>query len=186
MGALLFLLAATIFIISGATISISGIYMKPQKSDVGIVLGSKVNPDGTVSVRLAARLDKAVELYHQGYFKWIIVSGGVGKEGHDEATVVQHYWINHGLPRSAIYRDSGGYNTMVTARNAANIMHLHQYKSALVVTQYFHIGRARLALNKCGINEISSASPHFFELRDIYSNIREVFGFYNYLLMKRC
>ena len=36
-----------------------------------VVLGNTVYPDGTLSPRLHSRLDKAVELYRQGYFKQI-------------------------------------------------------------------------------------------------------------------
>ncbi|MCD5973637.1 hypothetical protein [Pseudomonas quasicaspiana] len=44
-------------------IVIEGLRDEVQVSDVGVVLGSKVIPDGTPSARLRARLDKAPELY---------------------------------------------------------------------------------------------------------------------------
>src|SRR5215467_2759687 len=37
------------------------------------------------TIGLRARLDKADELFQQGMFKYVIVSGGTGKEGRSEA-----------------------------------------------------------------------------------------------------
>lgn len=71
-----------------AGIVLDGLRDDVQVSDVGIVLGSKVMPDGTPSARLQARLDKAAELYRQGMFKHVIVSGGSGVEGFSEAKVM--------------------------------------------------------------------------------------------------
>ncbi len=45
------------------------------RSDVGIVLGNKVELDGRPSKRLQSRLDKALDLYNQNYFEHIIVRG---------------------------------------------------------------------------------------------------------------
>jgi DUF218 domain len=72
-------------------ILLDGLTDNVTKSDVGIVLGSKVMPDGTPSARLRARLDKADELFQLGMFKSVIVSGGTGKEGRSEARVMADY-----------------------------------------------------------------------------------------------
>jgi uncharacterized SAM-binding protein YcdF (DUF218 family) len=55
-------------------------------------------------------------------------------------------------------------------------------RSAVVVTQYFHITRSRLALKQAGIQDVSSAHARFFEMRDIYSVLREVVALPVYLL----
>jgi vancomycin permeability regulator SanA len=57
--------------------------------DVGLVLGNTVFTNGTPSPRLAARPDRAFELYEQGRFGHILVSGARGKEGHDETVVMR-------------------------------------------------------------------------------------------------
>ena len=67
-----------------------------EKADVALVLGNKVEPDGTPSARLAARLDRTAELYHEGYFPLVIVSGGTGKEGYPEGTAMRDYLVNKG------------------------------------------------------------------------------------------
>ncbi len=139
-----------------------------------VVLGNTVYPDGTLSPRLHSRLDKAVELYRQGYFKQIIVSGAQGEEGYDEARVMKNYLLSHGVEAQAILPDPNGFNTFETARNTAALLRHAEDKSVMVITQYFHITRCRLALNKFGITEVRSAHANYFGLRDIYSLFREV------------
>jgi len=46
---------------------------------------------GEPSPRLQSRLDKAFDLYSKNYFQQIIVSGGLGKEGFEEALVMTEY-----------------------------------------------------------------------------------------------
>jgi uncharacterized SAM-binding protein YcdF (DUF218 family) len=142
--------------------------------DVAIVPGSKVEIDGTPSARLAARLDRALELYRAGVFGTVIVSGGVGKERHNEAQVMRDYLIAKGVPAAAIMVDADGVTSAATARNSAAFMRAHGFKSALVVTQYFHVPRMKMALRASGIEPVHGAYARFFEGRDIYSTLREL------------
>lgn len=158
-------------------IVINGLTDEVAPSDVAIVLGNKVNPDGTPSRRLRARLDRALELYRQGQVKNIIVSGGTGVEGHDEASVMRDYLIAGGVGREAIVADSAGVNTLATAQNSAAIMKAHGWTSAIAVTQYFHIARTRMALKAQGLSPVGGAHARLFELRDLYSIPREEAGY---------
>ena len=82
-------LAHSIFII------FDGLNDRNSKADVAIVLGNKVNEDGTLSDRLKARLDKSIEIYKNRRVKKIIVSGGLGKEGFWEANEMAKYLIEN-------------------------------------------------------------------------------------------
>lgn len=152
-----------------------------QKADVAVVLGNAVNRDGLPSHRLAARLDTAVKLYHDGMFDHVIVSGGIGRYGFDEAAVMKNYLVKQGVPPEKIIADSLGVTTAATARNTAVIAREHRWSSVLVISQYFHIPRSRLALSRAGLDRVYSAHAHYFELRDIYSTLREVIGYGAYL-----
>jgi vancomycin permeability regulator SanA len=173
---------ALAFIVCAALIVLDGLRDEIQAADVAIVLGSKVEAGGTPSVRLRARLDKTVELYRQDLFPRVIVSGGVGVEGFDEATVMKAYLVGRGVPGERIYLDSQGATTYLTARNASRMMKENGWRSALVVSQYFHISRTKLALRRHGISPVFSAHADLFEVRDFYSTAREVFGYGAYLL----
>lgn len=159
----------------------AGLRDEIHEADVAVVLGNTVNPDGTPSHRLAARLDRAVELYRRGLFKNVVVSGGVGREGFDEAEVMKDYLVNQGVPRASIVVDSLGLTTAATAKNTAALAKLHGWSRVLVVSQYFHIPRCRLAFAQAGLAPVFSAHARYFELRDVYSILRELVGYAAYL-----
>jgi vancomycin permeability regulator SanA len=167
------LLGTTILVVSG---------LQDQKghADVALVLGSKVELDGAPSKRLQSRLDRTVELYKEGYFPIVIASGGIGKEGYDEATVMKTYLVANGIPSSHIILDSNGRTTYASAKNTLQIARQKNFKSIFVISQYFHIPRTRLALNRFGISTVYSAHAHIYEFRDLYSSFRELFGYLSY------
>ena len=172
------------FIIPALLIVADGLTDEVQKADVGVVLGNTVNPDGNPSPRLQARLDKTIELYQKGFFTNTIVSGGFGVEGFDEAVVMQQYLINRGIPAERIFLDSEGRTTNLTAKNAARIMKENNWQSALIISQYFHISRCKLAFTNYGVSPVYSAYANYFELRDFYSLVREVIGYFSYFLKR--
>jgi vancomycin permeability regulator SanA len=178
------ILAPLLFAISAAALAIDGLNDDLHKADVAVVLGNTVQPNGQPSARLKARLDKAVQLYRQGLFSNVIVSGGLGTEGFDEAVVMKQYLIAQALDEDHIFLDSDGRTTYLTAKHSARLMKRNGWKSALVISQYFHVPRSRLALQQFGISPVYSAHADFFEMRDLYSTAREVIGYGAYLLRR--
>jgi uncharacterized SAM-binding protein YcdF (DUF218 family) len=55
-------------------------------------------------------------------------------------------------------------------------MRAHRMSRVLIVSQYYHLARARLAFERVGIepSNIYVAYPRTFQLRDLYSSWREV------------
>jgi vancomycin permeability regulator SanA len=152
--------------------------------DVGVVLGNKVQRNGEPTRCLQGRLDEALTLYSQGYFKKIVVSGGKDKTGYYEAEVMGKYLLEHGVAEEAIIRDRKAKNTFETAVNTKRIMAEHHWKSVMIITQFYHITRTKLAFRRVGMRPLYSAHARYFESRDIYSTIREFFGFYKYLFIR--
>lgn len=169
------------FIIHTAFVIIDGLNDELRPVDAAVVLGNKVEDSGQPSERLKARLDTSVELYDRGYFTFIIVSGGIGKEGFDEAKVMKSYLIDKGIPEDKIIEDNNGYNSYMTAQNTSKIMDELELDSVMVITQYFHVSRTKLAFRKMDFKEVYSAHAKIFEFRDIYSIIREFPAYYKYL-----
>lgn len=172
------------FVLHTAFVIIDGLNDELKPVDAAVVLGNKVEGNGQPSDRLKARLDKSAALYAEGYFPLIIVSGGIGKEGYDEAKVMKAYLIGQGIPEEKIIEDNKGYNSYMTAQNAGKLMNELQLDSVMIVTQYFHVSRTKLAFKKMDIEEVYSAHAAFFEPRDIYSTLREFPAYYKYLLFK--
>lgn len=159
-----------------------GLHDEIGAADVGVVLGNTVYSDGTPSPRLAARLDRALELFRQGLFPLIIVSGSIGEEGRDEAVVMRDYLVQRGVSPEQVIVDSEGRTTFATAMNTRKLIEERGLASALVVSQYFHVPRARLALRRAGVGKVYSAHARYFELRDFYSVPRELIGFLRYAM----
>lgn len=170
----------SLLLIAAMAISWDGLHDQVVNADLAIVLGNEVYADGSPSPRLQGRLDAALSLYMSGYCKTIMVSGGFGKNGVDEAEVMKNYLINHGVPEAHIYTDNKGVNTFETARNAAQLIRSKQMDKAIIVSQFFHISRTRLALSKFGVNADGNVHAAYFEVRDIYSTLREVAAYIDY------
>ena len=72
-------------------------YRRP--ADVVVVFGAQVHDDGHASTSLRDRMTTAVELYKEGLVKRVIVSGGVGDSGFNEALVMRDMAVEAGVPR---------------------------------------------------------------------------------------
>jgi len=171
-----------LFLIASGLIIYDGLTDELGHADVALVLGNKVNPNGQPSKALRARLDRALDVFQAGLVSSIIVSGGTGKEGFDEAKVMADYLTSHGVPREKIIEDSEGINTEASVKNTVRLMEERGDVSVMVISQYFHISRAKMALRRLGVHEIYSAHAYLFDLRDLYSIPREVAGYVSYYL----
>jgi len=171
-----------LLLIGSVVVTCAGWNDNLHAADLAVVLGNKVEPDGQPSPALQARLDHAVDLYRQGYFKLVLVSGAHGKEGYDEPSVMRRYLEANGVPHDAILEDNDGSNTWKTARNSARILNERHLQSVLIISQYFHLPRCRLAFAKFGIQPIYVSPARYWSIRDLYSVPREVIAYVVYSL----
>lgn len=175
------LLGIIIFIFHQLIIIVDGIVDDDvSKINTMVVLGSKVNVDGSLSKRLKDRLDASLDIYAKNTIHTIFVSGGLGKEGHYEGTCMATYLIEKGVKKEHIVIDNKGNNTRLTALNFKN--RFPTTKAVIIVSQYFHITRCKLAFQQLGIKKVAGIGSKKIELRDLYSSFREFFGFYKYLI----
>ncbi|MBJ6146262.1 YdcF family protein [Hymenobacter sp. BT559] len=176
------LLAAWV-LVHTLVITWDGLRDDQQRADLGVVLGNKVNEDGTLSQRLTQRLACGLALYRSGYVRQLLVSGGLGKEGFYEGTKMRDYLRAHGVPDSVIIVDNAGNTTQQTVRNTTRLRAAQPIRSVLVVSQFYHISRTKLLFRQAGFTAVSGASPAYFEWRDIYSLLREFVAYYHALLL---
>ena len=181
---LLSLSALAVFLLATTALVGAGLNDKLAPADVIVVPGNTILPDGTPSPRLQARLDVALRQFQEHRAPRILVSGATGKEGFDEAASMAHYLQSRGVPAGAIIEDNQGWTTDATARNAALLMRAHGWKTAMVATQYFHVPRFRLALERAGIAVSGNVHAPYFELRDLYSVPRETVGYAVYFMRR--
>lgn len=159
-------------------ITIDGTTDGGHKADIAVILGNKVNEDGTLSERLEKRMECGLELYKSGRVKKIVVSGGFGKEGFYEGDKMKEFLINNKVPDSVIIVDNHGDNTLATVLNTLKLKDSLQFKSLIVVSQYFHLSRTKMLFRKHGFDKTDGVSPDYFERRDFYSLPREFPAYY--------
>ncbi|MBD3907154.1 YdcF family protein [Chryseobacterium sp. Ch-15] len=166
------------FVIHTTYIVVDGLSDEGKKADIAIILGSKVNEDGTLSTRLEKRLETGIELYKNHRINKIMVSGGLGKEGFYEGDKMKEFLVNNSIPDSVILVDNYGNNTRLTVENTLKFQQKHKFKSIIVVSQYFHVTRTKKILKEKGFTQVESVSPRYFEWRDLYSILREFPAYY--------
>lgn len=123
-------------------------------------------------------MECGLSLYDSGRVKKIIVSGGLGKEGFYEGDKMKKYLTKHGVPESVIIVDNLGVNTLATVENTIKLKDSLNFESVIVVSQYFHLTRTKMLFRKNNFRNVSSVSPKYFEVRDIYSLLREFVAYY--------
>ena len=145
-------------VLSGAHSSVSG---DPQ---VMIVLGCQVKPWGP-SVLLQDRLDTALAYLQDHPDMTVVACGGQGAdEPESEAQAIADYLTENGVSKRQILMDEDSHNTHQNLENAAKLLaeeHLDPAQTqVVVVSNGFHLTRARMLAQRCGVDEASTlAAP---------------------------
>lgn len=121
---------------------------------VAMVFGAGLNPDQTPSAMLADRLDGSFELYHGRKVRLLLFTGDNGTVWHNELRSMLNYALRHGIPRNAIALDYAGFTTRDSCYRAANLFHV---RSAVLVTQAYHLPRALYLCRSMGIDAVGFA-----------------------------
>ncbi|MCQ2516912.1 MAG: YdcF family protein [Saccharofermentans sp.] len=141
--------------------------------DFIIVLGCGIYDNSVPTPMLSDRLDAAISLYNQGVAPYLLMSGDHRVDDYNEVGVMKKYCIQRGIPEDAILLDDYGLSTYETMSRAVEVFGI---KSAVIVTQRYHLYRAIYNANSFGIDcEGVIASGHVFREQPYYS-LREVFA----------
>ena len=127
-----------------------------ESCDVAIVLGAATS-GSEVSEVYKQRLNHAMELYQNGYVKYIIVTGGKGKGNRiSDAAIAGEYLVSMGIPDEVILEEDTSTITQENLENAKIIMEENGYETAAIVSDPLHMKRAMLLAKDSGIVAISS------------------------------
>jgi uncharacterized SAM-binding protein YcdF (DUF218 family) len=126
------------------------------RADAIVVMGA-AQYDGRPSPVFAARLDHAIELYHDGVAPRLIVTGGK-REGDrtTEAASARSYAIEHGVPENAILSEDASRTTLQSIRRVAALMRDKDIGSAVFVSDPSHMLRVLRMASDEGINGYGS------------------------------
>ena len=138
--------------------------------DAILVLGCKVNPDGTPSMMLTNRVEKGIELYEKTGIK-ILLSGDHDTKGYDEVNTMKDM-VKDNIPKEDIFLDHAGLSTYDSIYRAKNIYGINKM---IIVTQKYHLYRALYIASKLGIEAYGIEADYIpYPFINIKNEIREV------------
>jgi uncharacterized SAM-binding protein YcdF (DUF218 family) len=130
-----------------------------QPADAIIVLGA-AEYRGKPSPVLEARLNHALFLYLKGMAPRIITTGGAGGDPvFTEGSVGRSYLAMHGVPPEALVVEREGGSTAQSVAAVVEIMRRMNLKSAIVVSDGYHIFRVKKMLESSGLQVYGSPRP---------------------------
>jgi SanA protein len=118
------------------------------RAQAALVPGAYVFPDGRLSPMLADRLTVAERLYRAGKVRKILLSGDHGRADYDEVDAMKTKLLLDGIPERDVFTDHAGFDTLDTMIRARKVFDV---RSALVVTQKFHMPRALWLGHQAGL-----------------------------------
>lgn len=101
------------------------------------------------------RITAAVELYHAGKVKRIIVSGDNRHEDYNEPRDMYQALIEAGIPAQAIELDYAGFRTLDSVLRCRNVFGVSSF---LIVSQHFHCRRAIYLAKAHGLDAVGYAA----------------------------
>lgn len=150
-----------------------------QRSDVIVVLGA-AEYNGNPSPVLRARLEHAYQLYRKSMAPLLLTSGGTGGDPqYTEGQVGRDYLVRKGVPSEHIVVEGEGDSTVHTVVAVSEIMRRMNLRSAILVSDGYHIFRAKRILEHEGMEVYGSPRPSStqggFRRRWLY--LRQAFGY---------
>jgi uncharacterized SAM-binding protein YcdF (DUF218 family) len=125
--------------------------VKPEEPDaIIIIFGAAVRPDGRASQTLRYRVQAAAAFGKRFARPLFIPTGGKGRYGEAEATVMAHLLTDAGFPETAIMREETGTDTLSSVLAVAEMVrgrsHVHACSSA------YHLPRCLMLLWLAGVS----------------------------------
>ncbi len=179
-------LGLIVFAIIQLSIIITPFRATPKKSDAIIVLGAKLWGDKPAPM-LQYRLEKALELYNEGYGDKIIVSGA---QGHDEliteALAMKNYLVENGVPADVILEEDNSYSTYQNLYYSNKIMKENELESAVIVSNNFHVHRSLMIANRLDMDVSAGPTKNYPNLAlTVKYYIREVLAYIKDFILVR-
>jgi vancomycin permeability regulator SanA len=137
------------------------VWMAARRDDArasdGIVVLGAAQFDGRPSRILAARLDHAIDLYNDGYAPMVVVTGGNQPgDRFTEADTGARYLADHGVPASAIQRETTGRSSWQSLSSAAASLKEQHKTKVVLVSDPYHAARIEDIAHEVGLDAVTS------------------------------
>jgi uncharacterized SAM-binding protein YcdF (DUF218 family) len=158
-------------------------YRRP--ADAAVIFGARVYASGAPSPLLADRIRTGVELYEAGLVPTLIMSGGDGADGFNEAQVMRDVAIADGVDPAAIVVDAAGVTTEATVANSMALLAPNGDAAprVIAVSQAYHLPRVQLSFATAGIDVLTVPAADLVPIGEMPLLIaRELPAFWVYYL----
>ena len=156
-----------------------------------VVLGAAVWPGGKPSPTLKRRAEHGADLLSKEEAQIAILSGGLGRNPPSEAQVMHDIFCEKGISNKRLLFEDQSTNTFENVAMSAALLRKHGFNAVIVVTDPYHLPRARMCFRYLGFRVDGSAPPrgkHKTALRrTLWSWIRELIAlpYYRLTLSRR-
>jgi uncharacterized SAM-binding protein YcdF (DUF218 family) len=123
-----------------------------------VVLGAAVWPDGP-SPTLRRRVAHGASLYHAGLGHVVICCGGLGRYPPTEARAMADLLLARDVPEHAIQLEDSSTNTRENLRFALPILETLGTDRIVIVSDAYHLPRAKLIARRLGLHATGHAPP---------------------------
>ncbi len=121
-------------------------------ADLIVVLGGGTQSDGSPSPATLRRTQHAAALYREGFAPYILCTGAyTHQHPKSEAQACSEVAQKEGVPASAILMEERSTSTEENAIESRKVMDQYGFRTALIVTDNFHMLRAEMLFKKQGI-----------------------------------
>ena len=152
------LIAAVYFLVSLLQVWNTGRSADRQPVGAIVVLGA-AQYDGRPSPQLQARLDHTLELWNLNLASYIVVTGGK-QEGDrfTEAAASRKFFESSGVASDLIFEENSGTTTYASLFAVSQVVRDLEIDRVLIVSDPFHLLRAKLIANEVGLDASSSST----------------------------
>ena len=156
---------------------------KSPTERVAIIFGAGLRSDGSPTAMLRDRILTGADLYFSGRVEKLLMSGDNRFADYNEPESMRQFALLAGVPDQAIVLDYAGRRTYDTCYRAKAIFGI---KSAILVTQQFHLPRALFLCNMLGLKTVGveasncywNGSPWVWDVREQFATIAAFLDLY--------
>ncbi len=141
--------------------------------DAILVAGCRVDPDGSPSPALDARVRLAVDLWRRGVAPRLVFTGGLGTYPPSEAAASARLAWSLGVPKSSTILEDRSTSTEENAANAAARLRASR---VVVVTDAYHVFRARRVFDRhfAEVDAVGTTYGRWSRVRGAYREVLAV------------
>ncbi len=122
---------------------------------VAIVLGYRLENDGSINQILYTRLDLFLRLYKEEKIDYVILTGGPTNYPRPEALYMKEYLVSKGIPEEIIITEIESVSTIQNAKFCCSIIKTLEPTNLVIVTTNDHLIRPWPNTIELFVNELN-------------------------------